>query len=142
MEEREYFKELCMEVLEADKNIRFAGVVDDNGKLLVGEYRKDIELPLIKASQLKENILDSRGISSSSSSGSVASSSFLASKMIFALNKQFEADLGHLNYHLTEYGKVKLLTVALSNENSHYLCVSIDPIKNCQPVVLKVLESI
>jgi hypothetical protein len=137
MEEREYFRELCMEVLKADKNIRFAGVIDDGGKLLVGEYRKDIESPLIRANQ----IVDNRGVSSSTSGG-IASSSFLASKMIFALNKQFENDLGHLNYHLTEYGKVKLLTVALSNENSYYLCVSIDPVGNCQPVVVKVLKSI
>lgn len=137
MEEREYFRELCMEVLKADKNIRFAGVIDDGGKLLVGEYRKDIESPLIRANQ----IVDNRGVSSSTSGG-IASSSFLASKMIFALNKQFENDLGHLNYHLTEYGKVMLLTVALSNENSHYLCVSIDPVGNCQPVVLKVLKNI
>jgi hypothetical protein len=137
MEERDYFRELCVEVLKADKNIRFAGVIDDSGKLLVGEYRKDIESPLIRANQ----IVDSRGISSSASGG-IASSSFLASKMIFALNKQFENDLGHLNYHLTEYGKVKLLTVALSNENSHYLCVSIDPVSDCQPVVVKVLKSI
>jgi hypothetical protein len=138
MEEREYFRELCTAVLKADKNIRFAGVIDDTGKLLVGEYRKDIESPLIKADQL----VDSRGVSSTSSTGGIANSSFLASKMIFALNKQFEPDLGHLNYHLTEYGKVKLLTVALSNENSHFLCVSMDPVSNCQPVILKVLDSI
>jgi hypothetical protein len=138
MEEREYFRELCMGVLQADKNIRFAGVIDDSGKLLVGEYRKDIESPLIKANQ----IVDSRGISSTGPTGGIANSSFLASKMNFALNKRFEPELGNLNYHLTEYGKVKLLTVALSNENGHYLCVSIDPVANCQPVVIKVLESI
>ncbi len=62
--------------------------------------------------------------------------------MIFAMNKQFEGDLGNLNYHLTEYGKVKILTIALSNENRYYLCVSIDPAENCGPVVLKVFKSI
>jgi hypothetical protein len=138
MEEREYFRESCMEVLKADNSIRFAGVIDDSGKLLVGEYRKDIESPLIKTNQ----IIGSRGSSSASSTGGIANSSFLASKMIFSLNKQFEPDLGNLNYLLTEYGKVKLLTVALSNENNHYLCVSIDPLTNCHHVVLKVLESI
>ncbi|AFU59166.1 MAG: hypothetical protein QXX64_04875 [Nitrososphaera sp.] len=141
MEEREYFRELCMGVLQADRNIRFAGVIDDTGKLLVGEYRKDIESPLIKASRLKENVVDSNGISNSSLAG-ITNGTFLASRMIFALNKQFEGDLGHLNYQLTEYGKVKLLTIALSNENNYYLCVSIDPVKNCHPVVLKVLKSI
>jgi hypothetical protein len=137
MEEREYFKELCTEVLKADRNIRFAGVIDGSGKLLVGEYREDIESPLIKANQ----IVGGRGVSSSASGG-IANSSFLASKMVIELNKQFEPDLGHLNYHLTEYGKVKLLTVALSNENGHYLCVSMDPLKDCRPIVLKVLKTI
>jgi hypothetical protein len=35
MEEREYFRELCMGLLEAYRNIRFAGVINDDGKLLV-----------------------------------------------------------------------------------------------------------
>ncbi len=99
-------------------------------------------MPLIKASQLKENIVDSRGISSSNSIGGIAKSPFLAGKMIFALNNQFEGDLGRLNCRLTEYGKVKLLTIALSNENSYYLYVSIDPVKNCLSVVLKLRDSI
>ena len=83
---------------------------------------RDIESSLIKANQP----VDSKGVNSTSSTGGIAGSSFLASKMIFALNKQFEPDLGHLNYHLTEFGKMKLLTVALSKENNHFFCVSMD----------------
>ncbi len=49
-----------MGVLGADKNIRFVGVKVDSGKLQVGEYKKDIKSPLLKASQLKENVVDSR----------------------------------------------------------------------------------
>ena len=38
MEECEFFSELCLLALSIDRNVRFAGVVDKNGKLLVREY--------------------------------------------------------------------------------------------------------
>jgi hypothetical protein len=60
-------------------------------------------------------------MSNSSSTGGITNSSFFASKMIFALNNHFEADLDNLSYHMTAYGKGKLLTIAISNENSYYL---------------------
>lgn len=72
----------------------------------------------------------------------IGRSSFHASKMIFALNKQFEGELGELNYNLAEYNKVKLLTIALSNRSNHYLCVSMDPLDDCQTVISKVISSI
>lgn len=55
MEDREFFRELCVTVLLADRNIRFAGVVNDEGKLVVGEYRKDIESPLIHANNFAKS---------------------------------------------------------------------------------------
>lgn len=33
-----------------DKSIRFAGVIDSNGKLLAGKYRNNIQKPLITSS--------------------------------------------------------------------------------------------
>ena len=36
MEEREFFVDLCHLALSVDRNVRFAGVVDSNGKLLIG----------------------------------------------------------------------------------------------------------
>ncbi|MEW6605206.1 MAG: hypothetical protein AB1351_11050 [Thermoproteota archaeon] len=133
MEEREYFHELCVAVLTADKNVRFAGVIEGSGKLIVGEYRKDIQAPLIAANHMEENLVQgTEGFTSS----------FAASRMVSMLNKQFESGLGQMNYHLTEYSKVKLLTVALSNENSYYLCISMDAVADCHPVIVKVLNSI
>lgn len=48
---REFFAELCRPAPSIDRNVRFAGVVDKNGKLLVGEYRKDIKSPLLESLQ-------------------------------------------------------------------------------------------
>jgi hypothetical protein len=147
MEERDYLQQLCIEVLAVDKNIRFAGVMQDNGALIVGQYRKDIESPRIKFSQLVEG---SKGNGSRGGldgdhfhqKSSVPISSFQASKMAFDLNRQFEKDLGALNYQLFSFGKVLLVTIALTNRNDRYLCISIDPVPNSQDIVSKVLKSI
>lgn len=48
---REFFVELCPLAPSIDRNVRFAGVVDKNGKLLVGEYREDIKSPLFESLQ-------------------------------------------------------------------------------------------
>lgn len=39
MEERQFLHKLCVNALQVDNSIEFAGVVDSNGKLLVGESR-------------------------------------------------------------------------------------------------------
>lgn len=123
MEEREFLRGLCSTVLSANKNIRFAGVIDETGRLLAGEYRSNIESPLIKQDPESE-------------------SSFRASQIAFSAKRQFEPDLGSLNYHLTEYAKAKLLTIALTDKSDRFLCVSMDPAHDCQQVIEAVLENI
>ena len=39
MEERQFLHNLCVIALQVDKSIEFAGIVDSNGKLLVGRSR-------------------------------------------------------------------------------------------------------
>jgi hypothetical protein len=40
VKERNFLREICMTALYADKqNIRFVAAVDENGKLLAGEYK-------------------------------------------------------------------------------------------------------
>ena len=124
MEEREFLRGLCSTILSANKNIRFAGVIDETGKLLAGEYRGNIDAPLIKQDPESSD------------------SSFRASQIAFSAKRRFEPDLGHLNYHLTEYAKAKLLTIALTNKSNRFLCVSMDPAHDCQQVIAAVLENI
>jgi hypothetical protein len=123
MEEREFLRGLCSTVLSANKNIRFAGVIDETGRLLAGEYRSNIESPLIKQDPESE-------------------SSFRAGQIAFSAKRQFEPDLGSLNYHLTEYAKAKLVTIALTDKSDRFLCVSMDPAHDCQQVIEAVLENI
>ncbi len=126
MEERDFFYELCETTLAVDKNIRFAGVIDEAGKLLVGNYRKDIESPLINSSSLTEQ----------------KKNSFHTSYVSISMLKAFEPHLGGLRYQLTEYDNVKLVTIPLTSRNDRYLCVSMDPAISCQAAVSKIIKKI
>ena len=126
MEEREFFVELCHLALSVDRNVRFAGVVDSNGKLLIGKYREDIKSPLFESTQKKE------------ASGNL----FYASYQSVSLTRTFEPSLGPLKYQLSEFDGVKLLTVPLTIRSDRFLCVSLDPMPSCQAAVARLLANI
>lgn len=126
MEEHEFFTELCQLALSTDRNVRFAGVVDDSGKLLTGRYRKDIKRPLFQ----------------SSAKSDTETNIFYASYQSVTLNKTFEPSLGPLKYQLSEFDDVKLLTVPLTVRGDRFLCISIDPMPSCQVTVTKLIKNI
>ena len=43
MEERDFLHEICLTALSASKAVKFAPVVDNNAKLIVSQYRKNIQ---------------------------------------------------------------------------------------------------
>lgn len=126
MEEREFFVELCHLGLSVDRNVRFAGVVDNNGKLLVGKYREDIKSPLIESTQKME----------------ARRNLFYASYPSVSLTRTFEPSLGPLKYQLSEFDGVKLLLVPLTVRSDRFLCVSLDPMPSCQAAVARLLAHI
>ena len=117
--------DLCIVVLSVDKSIRFAGVIDGNGKLLAGKYRNNIQKPVI-----------------TSSSSNLSQKSLYSGYLTLAIKKRFESDLGELHFQLTEFDKVKLLTIPLTSRNDRYLCVSLDNIASYERTVSKIFESI
>ena len=126
LEEHDFFAELCQLALSTDRNVRFAGVVNNNGKLLTGKYRKDIRRPLFE----------------SSSNSDAETNMFYASYQSVTLNKTFEPSLGPLKYQLSEFDDVKLLTVPLTVRGDRFLCVSIDPMPSCQITITRLMEKI
>ena len=40
LKEHNFLKEICLSALSLDKNVKFVGAVDSNGKLLAGEFNK------------------------------------------------------------------------------------------------------
>lgn len=128
MEERDFLHEICLTVLCVSKDVKFAGVVDSNGKLLMGEYRKNIQGPLVKS--------DSINIQKSNS--------FFLSYLAPAIKgRNFNLEQGKVHFKLTEFDNVKLATTSLTNRNDRYLCVYLESLSTSyQEIISKVIESI
>jgi len=126
LEESEFFTELCQLALSIDRNVRFAGVVYNNGRLLTGKYRNDIKSPLFNSTARSD----------------VTNNLFYASYRSVALTRTFETSLGSLKYQLSEFDDVKLLTVPLTIRGDRFLCVLLDPMPSCQMTVTKLMDNI
>jgi hypothetical protein len=110
-EEIDFLQKLCNNILNTAKHIRFAGVINDEGKLLVGKYRPDIKTPFIKANTDLEH---------------PKATSFYSAYEILALQRKFQSDLGNMKFQLTEFDRVTLVSIPLTAEYNRFLCISID----------------
>ena len=126
MKEHDFLLEICIAVISTDKIIRFAGIMDNEGKLLVAKYRNNIKKPLITTSSTKD----------------MSSSTFYAGHLTVSIKKQFESHLGELRFQLTEFERVRLLTIPITSRKDRYLCVSMDNSPNYENVISKILENL
>jgi hypothetical protein len=125
-QERDFLHKLCESILNADKTVRFAGVIDNEGKLLIGRYRADVPSPLIKAN-MEQN---------------TKATSFYSAYQALAINKRFESDLGQIRFQVTEFDKVTLVSVPLTAQSDRYLCISLDAPTYHERVIPKILDVI
>jgi len=125
-EEWDFLQKLCDSILTADKTVRFAGVINSEGKLLIGRYRSDIPSPLIKAN----------------SEGDTRATSFYSAYQALAINKKFESDLGQIRFQMTEFDNVTLVSVPLTATNDRFLCISLDAPTYHERVIPKILDII
>ncbi len=132
MEEREYLSEVCFTALGVDKKVRFAGVMDERGRLLVGRYRKDIKAPLTNHSVTSNTEGPARA----------STTTFDASNAAINLNRKFEGDLGEIEYQVTKFKKVKLVTLPFTSRSDRILCISTEPETDCQQLTAKLIRSI
>ncbi|HEX2014994.1 MAG TPA: hypothetical protein VLA68_07180 [Nitrososphaera sp.] len=124
-EERDFLQKLCESILNADKTVRFAGVVDSGGKLLNGRYRADIPSPLIKANHDGKD---------------PKATSFYSAYQALVTNKKFESDLGQIRFQVTEFDKVTLVSIPLTAQSDRFLCISIDAPTSHEKVIPKILD--
>jgi hypothetical protein len=125
-QERDFLHKLCESILNADKTVRFAGVIDNEGKLLIGRYRADIPSPLIKAN-MEQN---------------TKATSFYSAYQALAINKRFESDLGQIRFQVTEFDRVTLVSIPLTAQSDRYLCISLDAPTYHERVIPKILDII
>jgi hypothetical protein len=125
-QERDFLHKLCESILNADKTVRFAGVIDNEGKLLIGRYRADVPSPLIKAN-MEQN---------------TKATSFYSAYQALAINKRFESDLGQIRFQVTEFDTVTLVSIPLTAQSDRYLCISLDAPTYHERVIPKILDII
>ncbi len=92
MDRPRFLKDLCTKILEFDKNIRFAGIVDKFGKTVIAEHRKGSVSLLAE----EESVL-----------------AVIKSTIILGTGQTLQPMLGKISYIFAVYEKVKLATIPL-----------------------------
>jgi len=104
------YHDLCSQVLSLDRRIRFAGILDREGKLLVCKFRENLLTPLVKSSTLDHG-------------KPKQVPTFIES---FVAKKKLELVLGKLNYEFNYFERVGVGIFRLVGKQDMYLCVSME----------------
>jgi hypothetical protein len=109
---------LCNSIFDVDENIRFVGMIDEMGKLIVGDMKKDTP-PLEK------------------NDGSIRL--YLGYAINNILRRDFDNVFGKVIYTFSEREKIKLLTIPL---DENLLLVSFDKLADHTNLINKILDVI
>ena len=115
------YTQLCTDIFSIDNSIRFANVYNKSGEVVAGGMHKD-----------KESLLNPEE----------ASMSFYYSKNMFEKHKNLSHSIGKERYSMTEYQKVKTISIPLQDDN--LLLISVEPkADHCKIIenILKVVEN-
>jgi hypothetical protein len=96
---------ICSRILQLDNSIRFAGFINNNGAVIVYQYREGLD-PLLRTNE--------------------SELSFVDTVLRMRTRKDMEPKLGKVIYSLTLYEKVKRATIMPDNEKDPILVVSLD----------------
>ena len=110
-----YAKEICNQVLQLDKSIRFAGVANNMGTLIAYKLRKGL-VPLLNEEDLRNNIM----------------------KTVFRMKtrEDYESKLGDVVYTFALYKRVKRATIPLYHPDLAVLTVSFDMAANQDSIIM------
>lgn len=109
---------LCNSIFDVDENIRFVGMIDEMGKLIVGDMKKDTP-------SLEKN------------DGSIRL--YLGYAINNILRRDFDDVFGKVIYTFSEREKIKLLTIPL---DENLLLVSFDKLADHTKLINKILDVI
>jgi hypothetical protein len=113
---------ICYIALTVDSKIEFVGIIEGNGKLLVGKRRKNI---------MNKNEEDSCCIKSSL---------FYSGLVVPALNTCKKS--GKDSIELVQSDNIKLAIIPLSTEIDRYLCIYLHPSASYKEIINKVTETV
>lgn len=115
-----FFQEFCDKVITLDKSIRFAGIADEDGKLVAVAERKGLK-PLLTPEERAQYAITA------------------ATRQYTRL--RWEYLLGKINYAMSHYAKLIRATIPIADENSrlsYVLLLSFDvDAENIHEVIMK-----
>ena len=107
----------CKKLLDEDK-IRFAGIIDEKGELLAGGFKKGISRLMSDGQKLSE---------------------FMALSFKYSVSREFDEELGLLNYVASRRDRLVLLCFPLPLSHN-VLLVSAEPEVNVEEIASKVVK--
>jgi hypothetical protein len=121
---------ICYIVLCVDSRIKFVGIVDSNGKLLIGKYREEIR-------KQKENV--------GQDICNIKSSLFYTSLVLPGL-KIYKRRVKRVkvkdSFKVVEFDKIKLAISPLSCRLDRYLCVYLEPSASYEEIIPKIKQTV
>ena len=100
-----YAKEICNQVLQLDKSIRFAGIANNMGTLIAYKIREGL-VPLLNEEELENSIMKA--------------------VLRMKTREDYESKLGDVIYTFALYKRVKRASIPLDHPNLAVLTVSFD----------------
>jgi hypothetical protein len=113
------YEKLCKEILDIDREIRFAGVCDESGEIKFGGQREGLA-NLLTAEETKRSNLQA-----------------LAR---WGLRNSLASKVGKGKYAMAEYEKIKRITVPLDND--HLMLITTEVKADHQNIISRVLKLI
>src|SRR5690242_11194465 len=115
-EKKTLLTNICNEILSSDNAIRYAGIANKMGKLVVSEHRQDTS-PLLS----NEDI----------------ASSAIKSVLRMRTREDYELKLGRAIYTFTLYEKVKRASIPLEHDDYALLLISFEKQANHESIILE-----
>jgi hypothetical protein len=110
-----YAKEICNQVLQLDKSIRFAGIANNMGTLIAYKLRKGL-VPLLNEEELQNNIMKT--------------------VLRMKTREDYESKLGDVIYTFALYKRVKRASIPLDHPDLAVLTVSFDMAANQDSIIM------
>lgn len=133
-QEYDFLQEICVSVVNADKKISFTGVVDSNGKLLVGKCRENTRKVVGNSCYIKPTFFYSYLLAS----GLEKWKAELPTAKAVLNNKENDK----LHFNVIELELLKLAITPLTKRGDLYLCVYMEPSASCQQIISKICKAI
>ena len=108
-------EKICVEIVELDGSIRFAGIANNMGKVVAAKFKRGVQALLTKE-EIEDNIIKA--------------------VLRMKTREDYEQKLGKTIYTFALYDKVKRASIALDRGNYSLLMVSFDVAADHESIIL------